>query len=58
MTGKETDLKTREELVKLDWVMSLLTNAAYCIYGTLIAAYRHSVTHISLVSVLDGTTLN
>ena len=38
-----------------------------CIYGTavtyafpdpLVAAYRHSVAHVSLISVLDGTALN
>ena len=44
-----------------------LEEVVTCIYGpavtyafpdTLVAAYRHSVVHVSLISVLDGTALN
>ena len=44
-----------------------LEEVVTCIYGPavtyafpdpLVAAYRHSVVHVSLISVLDGTALN
>ena len=44
-----------------------LEEAVTCIYepavtyafpGPLVAAYRHSVVHVSIISVLDGTALN
>ena len=48
-------------------VIRVLEEVVTCIYGPavtyafpdpLVAAYRHSVVHVSLISVLDGTALN
>ena len=49
------------------WIIRGLEEVVTCIYGPavtyafpdpLVAAYRNSVVHVSLISVLDGTALN
>ena len=39
-------------------VTCIYAPAAYAFPDPLVAAYRHSVVHVSLISVLDGTALN
>ena len=85
LTGEEKSPKTRDEWMKVNGGMPLLTDLCLamrsdpmgmirgleevvtCIYGPavtyafpdpLVTAYRYSVTHLSLISILDGTTLN
>ena len=71
MTGEEKNPKTKDEWRKVNGgpmgIIRGLEEVVTCIYGPavtyalpgpLVTAYRNSVTHLSLISVLDGTALN
>ena len=71
LTGEEKSPKTRDEWKKVNGgpmgIIRGLEEVVTCIYGPavtyafpdpLVTAYRYSVTHLSLISIMDGTTLN
>ena len=68
LTGEEKNPKTKEEMKEVNGgIVSGFGEVVTCINGPvvtyafpdpLVAAYRNSVAHVSLISALDGSALD